>query len=141
MTTTEKPTILFVPGAWHFPAGFDVVREQLKALGYPSEAVALPSIGAIPPAKDLSDDAAHLRVSIEKLANHGKKIVLVTHSYGGVVGSCAVEGLGFGERKSAGVEGGVIQLVYLSAFALPKGTSLLDALGGKPLPWMNFKVW
>ncbi|TGO07296.1 hypothetical protein BTUL_0295g00060 [Botrytis tulipae] len=137
--STEKPTILFVPGAWHFPASFDAVRESLKPLSYPTEAVALPSIGAEPPNKDLSDDAAHTRAAIEKLVKAGKKVVLVTHSYGGVVGSCAVKDLGFAQRKSDGKEGGVINFVYLSAFALPKGVSLLDALGGNPLPWMNFK--
>ena len=113
--STEQPTILFVPGAWHLPAGFDAVRELLKPLGYPTEAVALPSIGAEPPTKTLEDD-------------------------GGVVGSCAVEDLGFATRKAAGKVGGVINFVYLSAFALPKGVSLLDALGGNPLPWMKIKV-
>ncbi|KAH6714323.1 hypothetical protein BKA61DRAFT_575104 [Leptodontidium sp. MPI-SDFR-AT-0119] len=125
--------------AWHFPAGFDAVRELLKPLGYATEAVALPSIGAEPPTKTLADDSAHTRAAIEKLADAGKKVVVVTHSYGGVVGSCAVEDLGFAQRKAAGKEGGVINFVYLSAFALPKGVSLLDALGGSPLPWMNFK--
>ncbi|KAM3069668.1 hypothetical protein ACMFMG_010388 [Clarireedia jacksonii] len=138
--STEKPTILFVPGAWHLPDAFDAVRESLKTLSYPTEAVALPSIGAEPPNKDLSDDATHTRAAIEKLVDAGKKVVLVTHSYGGVVGSCAVKDLGFVQRKIAGKEGGVINFVYLSAFALPKGVSLLDALGGNPLPWMNFKV-
>lgn len=138
--STEKPTILFVPGAWHSPNGFDAVRNLLKPMEYPTEAVALPSIGAEPPNKTLADDAAHTRTAIEKLADAGKKIVLVTHSYGGMVGSCAVEDLGFAQRKMAGKQGGVINLVYMSAFALPKGVSLLDAGGGNPLPWMNFKV-
>jgi len=138
--STEQPTILFVPGAWHLPAGFDAVRELLKPLGYPTEAVALPSIGAEPPTKTLEDDAAVTRAAIEKLADAGKKVVVVTHSYGGVVGSCAVEDLGFATRKAAGKVGGVINFVYLSAFALPKGVSLLDALGGNPLPWMKIKV-
>ncbi|KAH9204328.1 Alpha/beta hydrolase fold-1 [Leptodontidium sp. 2 PMI_412] len=119
--STEQPTILFVPGAWHFPAGFDGVRELLKPLGYATEAVTLPSIGAEPPTKTLADDSAHTRATIEKLVDAGKKVVVVTHSYGGVVGSCAVEDLGFAQRKAASKEGGVINFVYLSAFALPKG--------------------
>ncbi|KAH7383492.1 Alpha/beta hydrolase fold-1 [Cadophora sp. MPI-SDFR-AT-0126] len=137
--STEQPAILFVPGAWHSPAGFDAVRELLKPLGYATEAVALPSIGAEPPTKTLADDSVHTRAAVVRLADAGKKVVVVTHSYGGVVGSCAVEDLGFAQRKAAGKEGGVINFVYLSAFALPKGVSLLDALGGNPLPWMNFK--
>ncbi|KAH8589760.1 Alpha/beta hydrolase fold-1 [Bisporella sp. PMI_857] len=135
--SSEKPTILFVPGAWHLPAGFDTVREQLKALGYPTEAVAHPSIGAEPPTKNLSDDTANLRATLETLADEGKRIVVVTHSYGGVVGSCAVEDAGFAQRASAGKKGGVIMLIYMTAFVLPKDTSLLDALGGNWLPWMK----
>ncbi|CZS94156.1 related to signal peptide protein [Rhynchosporium agropyri] len=137
--STEQPTIFFVPGAWHGPEGFSAVRELLKPLGYPTESIAHPSIGAEPPNKTLGDDAAHTRAAIEKLVDAGKKVVVVLHSYGGVVGSCAVEDLGFKERKAAGKEGGVVNLVYMCAFALPKGVSLLDALGGNPLPWMKFK--
>ncbi|KAH7374185.1 Alpha/beta hydrolase fold-1 [Cadophora sp. MPI-SDFR-AT-0126] len=137
--STERPTIVFLPGAWHLPAGFDVTRELLQNLGYPTEAIAHPSIGAEPPTKTLEDDTAHTRAVIEKLADAGKKIVVVTHSYGGVVGSCAVEDMGFATRKAAGKKGGVINVVYMSAFALPKGVSLMDTLGEGPLPWMTIK--
>ncbi|KAL2059928.1 hypothetical protein VTL71DRAFT_10083 [Oculimacula yallundae] len=137
--STEQPTVFFVPGAWHGPEGFDAVRDLLKPLGYPTEAIAHPSIGAEPPNKTLADDTASTRTAIEKLVDAGKKVVVVAHSYGGVVGSCAVEDLGFAERKAAGKVGGVINFVYMTAFALPKGVSLLDALGGNPLPWMNYK--
>ncbi|KAH8756012.1 Alpha/beta hydrolase fold-1 [Diaporthe sp. PMI_573] len=136
---TEQPTILFVPGAWHFPAGFDAVRELLKPFGYPTEAVAHPSVGAEPPNKTLKDDTANTRAEIEKLAEAGKKVVLVAHSYGGIVGSSAVEGLGFEQRKAVGKEGGVINFVYLTAFALPKGTGPRHVLGDAVLPWMVFK--
>ncbi|KAH6696455.1 hypothetical protein DL95DRAFT_468829 [Leptodontidium sp. 2 PMI_412] len=54
--STEQPTILFVPRAWHFPARFDAVRELLKPLGYATEAVTLPSIGAEPPTKTLTGE-------------------------------------------------------------------------------------
>ncbi|KAH8743090.1 hypothetical protein F5883DRAFT_441364 [Diaporthe sp. PMI_573] len=131
---TEQPTILFVPGAWHFPAGFDAVRELLKPFGYPTEAVAHPSVGAEPPNKTLKDDTANTRAEIEKLAEAGKKVVLVAHSYGGIVGSSAVEGLGFEQRKAVGKEGGVINFVYLTAFALPKGTGPRHVLGDAVLP-------
>lgn len=115
MTSSAKPTILFVPGAWHLPVGFDVVRGQLQAIGYPTEAVAHPSVGEEPPKSNLLDDSANLRAAIEKLANEGKQVVVITHSYGGVVGSCAVENLGFSQRKAAGKKGGVIQYVKLSS--------------------------
>jgi len=122
-----------------FPGWFDVVREQLKTLGYPTEAVAHPSIGAEPPNKDLSHDTAHLRVAIEKLADEGKKSSLL-HIHMVVSLDLVPWRISVRPKKECRKKGGAIHLVYLSAFALPKGFSLLDALGGNPLPWMNFKV-
>lgn len=81
------------------------------------------------------DDTTVVRTAIEKLAEEDKKIVVLAHSYAGIVGSCAVEDLDYAHRKSAGKRGGVINLIYLAAFALPKGLSLFEAVGGKPLPW------
>jgi len=66
--------------------------------------------------------------------------VLLCHSYGGVVGSCAVEGLDLASRQKANKKGGVIMVIYLSAFMIPKGKSLLEMLGGQPLPWMDVQV-
>lgn len=43
-------------------------------------------------------------------------------------------------RNDAGKAGGVIMTVYMSAFMLPRGTSVLEGLGGDPLPWMNLEV-
>lgn len=61
-------------------------------------------------------------------------------SLGGVVGSCASQGFGFKQRASERKKGGILEIIYLSAFALPKGKSLLDMLGGQPLPWMRIEV-
>lgn len=67
-------------------------------------------------------------------------MVVVAHSYGGVVASSAVEGLSKAARAQAGKPGGVIKVVYLAAFALDKGQSLLGMLGGNYLPWMKVEV-
>ena len=45
------------------------------------------------------------------------------HSYGGVVGSNALERLSWQERNEKGQKGGVVAIVYLAAFLLPLGTS------------------
>lgn len=137
----QKPTILFVPGAWHYPAGFDTIRAALEKLSYPTAAVALPSIGhSTPSSVTILDDSTVIRAAVEELVDAGKQIVLVVHSYGGVCGGNAVEDLGYAERRRVGKEGGIINFVYMCAFALPMGVSLLDALGGVPLPWMDFQV-
>lgn len=136
----SNPTIVFAPGAWHTADCYDVVRKELHAKGWETEAVDYPSVGAEPPTKGLSDDVAAVRAVVEKLAEEGKKVMVVVHSYGGLVGAEAVKGLGLKQRVQEGKTGGVIQLVYLSAFVMPKGVSILAAFGGQYLPWMRVEV-
>ncbi|OHE95487.1 hypothetical protein CORC01_09220 [Colletotrichum orchidophilum] len=131
------PTVVFTPGAWHGPQSFDLVRAGLTLKGYESEAITLPSVGAEPATVGLEKDAAVLRSTIETLADAGKEVVVVVHSYGGMVGGNAIEGLGYKQRAANNEKGGVIMLVYLAAFAAPNATSLLDMLNGEYLPWMR----
>lgn len=131
------PTVVFTPGAWHGTWAFDMVRDSLDGLGYPTEAVALPSVGNTNASVGVAEDAAALEAELATLTNAGKEIVMVCHSYGGVVASTAVEGYGYKNRSAAGLDGGVIMLVYMTAFAAPAGTSLLDALGDEYLWWMQ----
>ncbi|RMZ67766.1 signal peptide protein [Pyrenophora seminiperda CCB06] len=133
----SKPIIVLTPGAWHTPDCFDITREQLHQRGWETEAVAHPSVGAEPPTKGLADDAAALHSTLERLADDGKEIVLVVHSYGGMVGQNALVDLGYKQRKAAGKKGGVIILVYLAAFVAPKGATIKTMLGGQFLPWMK----
>jgi pimeloyl-ACP methyl ester carboxylesterase len=69
-----------------------------------------------------------------------KDVVVVAHSYGGVVASAAVNGLDKIARGAANKPCGVVKVVFLSAFALDKGQSLLGILGGNFLPWMRVEV-
>jgi pimeloyl-ACP methyl ester carboxylesterase len=134
------PTFVFSLGAWVVPAVFDATRSRLEALGFPSECPAHPSIGAEPPSKTLADDTASLRDVLTKLADEGRDLIVVAHSYGGVVASSSVEGLNKAARTAEGKAGGVVKMVYLAAFALDKGQSLLGMLGGNYLPWMKVDV-
>ncbi|KAF4981772.1 hypothetical protein FZEAL_2494 [Fusarium zealandicum] len=136
---TSNPIIVFAPGAWHTPDCFDLVRNALHARGWSTEAVAYPSVGAEPPVKGLADDAAALRSTLQGLVDQGSQIVLVVHSYGGLVGANAVEGLGYQQRKAQGLSGGVVMFVYLAAFVTPLGKCIKEMLGGQWLPWMNFQ--
>lgn len=138
MTSIEKPTIVFIPGAWHLPEAFDAVCQILTTRGFPSTVVSLPSAGAEFPTKNLSDDIFSARLVVEKLVNEGKQVLVAAHSYGGFVASGAVKDLGYAQRRDAGLAGGVIMLVYMTAFSATKGSNVLDLLGGKPLPWMKF---
>ncbi|KAJ5925485.1 alpha/beta-hydrolase [Penicillium verhagenii] len=101
----SNPIFVFVPGAWHTPDTFDIVRNVLTQRGFESKAIPNQSS------------------ALQELADQGRHIVVVNHSYGGLVGAGAVEGLGFTQRAQAGLPGGVIQVVWMAAFVAPKGTS------------------
>jgi alpha-beta hydrolase superfamily lysophospholipase len=139
----SKPTVVIVPGVWQKPVVWDAFRVTLEKAGYPSSVhVALPTTGGTEtPLAGLAEDVAVVRGVLEPLVDQqGREVVLLCHSSGGVIGSNAVEGFDLASRKAAGKTGGVIRVVFLSAFMLPKGQSLLALLGGNPLPWMKVEV-
>jgi hypothetical protein len=59
---------------------------------------------------------------------------------GGVVGSCASKGLGVEQRLNKDKQGGITNIIFVSAFILQIGESLLDKLGGQMPPWMKLEV-
>lgn len=138
--TTERPVFFLATGAWHTPDCYEILQGKLHAQNFETRTVAYPSVGAEPPTKGLPDDAAAVRAELEVLVNQGRQVILVGHSYGGLVIAEAVKGLGYKQRQTEGKAGGVTLLVYLAAFVTPKGASILKMIGGQPLSWMNYNV-
>lgn len=134
---SAKPAIVFVPGAWHSPSCFGQVMDRLQAAGYETKGAALALVGAPEPLKDLQPDIRSIRATVQPLVDQGKDVLIVMHSYGGIPGGEAVQGLDKVTRQKEGRQGGVSHLYYCCAFALPEGVSLSDALHGKPLPWFD----
>jgi len=76
---------------------------------------------------------------------------MIFHSYGGVPGCEALaeylsdledsKAAGEGKGKVREGWGKVRRLVFCTAFVLPKGGSLMAALGGKDLPWFRVEVY
>jgi hypothetical protein len=138
---SRTPQSVFVPGAWHTPDTFDGIRALLSKRGHDSEAIVLPSVSAAEPTKSgLHADIAHTNGVLRALADQGRQIIVVMHSYGGMVGAGAAEGLVYAQRSKAGQLGGVIMMVWLAAFVTPRGKSVIDMLGGNWLPWMLLSV-
>ncbi|KAH6664781.1 Alpha/beta hydrolase fold-1 [Plectosphaerella plurivora] len=137
---STSPVILFTPGAWHGPWAFDTIRKELGGRGLDTGAVTLPSVGSTDPSFGVAEDTAAVRAEIEKLVNEGREIVVVAHSYGGVPSSNAVEGFNLKDRAAAGKKGGVASVIYMTSFAIPAGTSLMDGVGGVYPPWWNVSV-
>lgn len=115
-------SFLLVHGGWHGPWCWSRLSAALRDGGFETHTVDLSSHG-----KDTStlggmhDDAVIIREALSALPDG---IVVVAHSYGGAP---VTEG-------AAGATN-VAHLVYLTAFMLDEGESLLGAAGGKPQPW------
>ncbi|KFY85154.1 hypothetical protein V500_08651 [Pseudogymnoascus sp. VKM F-4518 (FW-2643)] len=129
--TTTKPTILIVPGSFSAASLYDTLVSALHALSFRAIVSDLPSASRLPPcpAASMADDAAHFHGIAESLADEGRDIVIVTHSYGGIPGTEAAKGLAKADREAEGKKGGVVRLVYLTSIVPPVGGSLISTLG------------
>jgi pimeloyl-ACP methyl ester carboxylesterase len=137
-STHSKPTIVFVQGSFQIPLVYQKLVKGLESNGHSVVCPPLPSCTGTNasdfPTRTLIDDALSVRRELIRLIEYeSKKVVVVMHSYGGLVGSEAVsEDLSYSRRRSQGLSGGVIHLFYYSAFILPKGQSVLSAFGESP---------
>jgi|SRR5690242_7744466 len=134
---SSKPTILFVPGAWHKSTCYSSVINTLNAHGYPTATAELASVGAVPGLETWAGDISNISSALSPLVEAGKSVVVVTHSYSSLPAGEAIKPHLLRTRTAAGKPGGVVHMVYISAFVLPPATSLMDALGGTDLPWFD----
>lgn len=111
--------------------------DRLEAVGYETRGVSLPSVGASEPLQDIGPDVEAIQNVVRPIADQGKDVLLMVHSYGGIVGGESVRGLDKASREKEGKKGGVSHLYYCSAFALPEGVSLMDALQGVNQHWFR----
>lgn len=135
MAPEAPPTLLLIHGGGHGdPAYFQKFQNELHKAGIPTETGTQPSNGGFPP-RPMYDDAAYWRAKIGRLADAGKDVVVLMHSVGGVVGTEAAQGLGKAERAKRGLPGGVVHLVYLTAYLPNEGDSVFSFYGeGTLLP-------
>ncbi|KIX05569.1 uncharacterized protein Z518_06441 [Rhinocladiella mackenziei CBS 650.93] len=122
-----KPTLLFVPGAWHSPAHYDRIIELLSE--YPCEIVTLATVGPIDPANtDADTDVEIISKAIDQILSQGNDIVLIAHSYGGIPALSAA--YSFVDRKP-----GIKAIALMASFLYPPQTSLIMPLGNQPAPF------
>jgi pimeloyl-ACP methyl ester carboxylesterase len=136
--TSLDIAIVLVQDSFQIPFVYQKLTSGLENHGYSTSHPHLPSCSntttADFPSKTLDDDTDAVKSVLERLVNdEGKKVVVVMHSYGGLVGSNAVsKELRFSHRKATGLPGGVIHLFYFAAFMLDEGQSVLSAFGESP---------
>jgi pimeloyl-ACP methyl ester carboxylesterase len=112
---STQPTAVLVHGAWHDARCFDLVVAELERRGVRAIALDRPGHGAsTEPLGDLAGDAASVRAAVGDIDG---PVVLVGHSYGGAV------------ITEAGAAPNVAHLIYLTAFVLDVGESVMHQEG------------
>lgn len=118
----QAPTLLLVHGAWHGVWAWRRLVEELGDLDV--RTVSLPSVGPDRAALgDLRTDAEAVRAAVAVVDG---PVVVCAHSYGGVPVTEALAGMP-----------NVVGLVYLCAFQIDVGESVLSAVGGGPPSWWD----
>ena len=110
MSGNSKPTVVLVHGGFVDGAGWEGVHGILTKDGYEVSVVQNPTTS-------LSDDVAATRLAIARASG---PVVLVGHSYGGVV------------VTEAGTDPKVAGIVYIAAFAPDKGESVQSLIANPP---------
>ena len=129
-----KPAIVLIPGSFTTAAMYYPLQDILLAQGYDVYINALPSATRNPPEPpaSLGDDARFFSNIIGTIADQGKDIIVLGHSYGGMVACESAKGHGKVERRARGQTGGIVRIIFLSAIVLPEGQSVTDHQGKPP---------
>ncbi|CAJ2503855.1 Uu.00g112490.m01.CDS01 [Anthostomella pinea] len=125
-----KPAIIIVTGAWVPPSIYGSLGDPLRVAGYEVYTTAHKTNTSEPfqPLPTPYDDAEPLRELTTRLADEGKDIMFVMHSYGGLPGSIASQGLGKKQRQEQGKPGGVVRLFYITAWIAEQGKMGMDSV-------------
>lgn len=144
-----KPTFVFVPGACHTPAYLTPTINLLSSSphSYACTTISLPSVltgtaeveaQTATPFQALEADVQETRRVLEGILGKGQDVVLVMHSYGALPGMESLRYFpgGFLEGEKGGFgKGRILRCVYVCAFVLLEGMTLIEAAGGAKDWW------
>ncbi|CAG7566160.1 unnamed protein product [Fusarium equiseti] len=130
----SKPTLIFVPGAWHTPEYWGKVISAMESKQYTCKPVILPTTQDTSKSINFASDVTNVREAITAEISSGRDVVLAVHSYGGAVGASAIKQLSRKTATNDEGKGHVIGLFMVATgFAAP-GMSFLEGIGGMPPP-------
>ena len=121
------PTIVIVPAACQPPSLYAPFASALQAQSFTVAVIATPSVGASPGLKNNFQDIDAVRKVVTSLLDDGNEVIVLMHSYGGIPGSAALNGLGKVGREKNGEKGGVVRLIYVASWILREGETLPGA--------------
>ncbi|KAM0250016.1 hypothetical protein ACHAQJ_008785 [Trichoderma viride] len=128
---SSKPTLVFVPGAWHAADTWRKVTAELEPQGYKSICVTHPTTLS-DPTKGIFDDIEETRKAILDEISQGRDVVVVVHSYGGMVGPSAIKGL---TKATSERPGRVLGIAMMATGYCMTGVGFLEGIGGAPPPF------
>lgn len=141
-TSSSKPAIIIVHGAWSLPSpSYEPLKQQLEGLGYECYLPHLRTSGGDGDVRGQTweADVKVILDTAQPLFDRGREVVIVAHSYGGIPAGAATSGNGVADRAREGKPGGFRQIIYVAAFAIPAaGMDLLTVFGGQWPPWADF---
>ena len=147
---SDLPTLVFVPGSWHKPICYDKIIKLLEAKhNLRCVPVTLPSTAG-DPAATFKDDLDAAREAISGETTRGRDVVVIAHSYGGLVGNSAVKGFTrpkdvasssaptststTSENSQTSATGYVIGIILIASGFTLTGMSFMDPFLGNPPP-------
>lgn len=155
---SETPTLIFIPGSWHKPSCYDKVIKLLQdEYNIKCISVTLPSTTDNPNAT-FKDDIDAAQDAITSEMTQGRDVIVVAHSYGGMIGNSAIKGLTRPKTSStittpepqtpseppsqnsnptATKSGYVTALVLIASGFTITGFAFMDPLLGLPLPFFR----
>jgi pimeloyl-ACP methyl ester carboxylesterase len=135
---SDLPALVFVHGSWHQSMCYNKVTKLLQEQhGLKCISVSLPSTSGNP-AATFKDDLDAAREVISNEVNHGFNVVVVAHSYGGLVGNSAIKGFTSKDTTTnpnqPSTTGYVVGLILIASGFSLTGMSFMDPFFGYPPP-------
>ncbi len=124
----STPAFLLSPGSFAAAEFYATVMSAVTAAGYSIEYLDLPSIAPTTAAPKTApptmyDDAVFIAEKTRRLADEGRDVVLIGHSYGGVPAIESTKGMSKEERAKHGLKGGIVKLAFITSLVPPVGVS------------------
>jgi hypothetical protein len=137
LSASTDLALLVIPGAAS-PASFyqDFVKEVRQLTGLQVDVYSNPSGRVSDPPAGLTEDGRFWASKIEELISQGKEVVLLPHSYGGLVANEAVKGLELATRQQQGLAGGVKRIIYVTCVVGGVGESSSEVCSPLNFDWL-----
>ena len=122
------PTLIFIHGAWHTPECWTEVISALEKQGHRCLAPDVEFSGTDQPVPSMAGSIKQIQGLISAEADAGNDVILVNHSFGGLVGCSSVKGFTAKDpsKLSSTAKGKVVGIIQLCAFLAPANISLYD---------------